>query len=86
MKDSNTSKHKQLVGVVASNKMDKSIVVTVQRLVKHPRYGKYVRRLTRCTAHDQLQQAQIGDTVKIVETRPLSKNKRWRLVEVVRKA
>jgi small subunit ribosomal protein S17 len=74
------------VGRVVSNSMDKSIVVAVERLVKHPLYGRYIRRTTRLMAHDEEQACQKGDVVRIVETRPLSKRKRWRFVEVVRRA
>jgi len=71
------------VGVVSSNKMDKSIVVLVERKVKHPLYGKFVKKSTKFHAHDEKNECSIGDTVKIMETRPISKTKRWRLVEVV---
>jgi small subunit ribosomal protein S17 len=73
------------VGVVSSNKMDKSIVVKVERKVKHPLYGKFVKKSTSFHAHDEKNECSIGDTVKIMETRPISKTKRWRLVEVVEK-
>ncbi len=73
------------VGVVSSNKMDKSIVVLVERKVKHPLYGKFVKKSTKFHAHDEKNECSIGDTVKIMETRPLSKTKRWRLVEVLEK-
>ena len=73
------------VGVVSSNKMDKSIVVLVERKVKHPLYGKFVKKSTKFHAHDEKNECSIGDTVKIMETRPISKNKCWRLVEVVEK-
>jgi len=77
---------KERVGVVVSNKMDKSIVILVERKVKHPLYGKFVKKSTRFMAHDEKNEANIGDTVRIMETRPLSKNKCWRLVEIVEKA
>ena len=73
------------VGVVSSNKMDKSIVVLVERKVKHPLYGKFVKKSTKFHAHDEKNECSIGDTVKIMETRPISKTKRWRLVEVIEK-
>jgi len=73
------------VGVVSSNKMDKSIVVKVERKVKHPLYGKFVKKSTKFHAHDEKNECSIGDTVKIMETRPISKTKRWRLVEVIEK-
>jgi small subunit ribosomal protein S17 len=73
------------VGVVTSNKMAKTIVVAVERKVKHPIYGKFVKKTTRFHAHDEKNECSIGDTVRIMETRPLSKTKRWRLVEVVEK-
>jgi small subunit ribosomal protein S17 len=73
------------VGVVSSNKMDKSIVVKVERKVKHPLYGKFVKKSTKFHAHDEKNECSIGDTVRIMETRPISKTKRWRLVEIVEK-
>lgn len=75
-----------VVGRVVSNKMQKSITVLVERRVKHPLYGKFIRRSTKLHAHDEKNECGIGDTVRIMETRPLSKNKRWRLVEIVEKA
>ena len=72
-------------GVVSSNKMDKTITVVVERKVKHPIYGKFVKKSTKFHAHDEKNECSIGDTVKIMESRPLSKTKRWRLVEVVEK-
>jgi small subunit ribosomal protein S17 len=77
---------KERVGRVVSNKMQKSITVAVDRKVKHPIYGKFINRTTKLMAHDEKNEAGIGDTVRISETRPLSKNKRWRLVEVIEKA
>jgi small subunit ribosomal protein S17 len=77
---------KERVGKVVSNKMDKSITVTVQRKVKHPIYGKFIGKTTKFMAHDEKNECGIGDTVKIMETRPLSKNKRWRLVEIIERA
>ena len=74
------------IGKVVSDKMDKSITLTVDRKVKHPLYGKFVQKTTKLMAHDEKNECGIGDTVKVMETRPLSKNKRWRLVEVVEKA
>ena len=74
------------IGVVVSNKMDKSIVILVERKVKHPKYGKFVKKSTRFMAHDEKNECNIGDTVRIMETRPLSKNKCWRLVEIVERA
>ena len=73
-------------GRVLSNKMDKSISVAVERLVKHPIYGRYIRRTTKLMAHDEEQTCQVGDIVRVVETRPTSKRKRWRFVDVVRRA
>lgn len=73
------------IGKVISNKMDKTIVVAVENHVKHPLYGKIVKRTYKLKAHDENNECQIGDTVKVVETRPLSKDKRWRLVEIVEK-
>ncbi len=77
---------KTRTGLVVSNKMDKSIVVAVERKVKHPIYGKFLKKSTKFMAHDEEQTAGIGDTVRIMETRPLSKDKRWRLVEIVERA
>ena len=77
---------KERIGKVYSNKMDKTITVTVERKVKHPIYGKFLRKTTKFTAHDENNDSGIGDIVKIMETRPLSKNKRWRLVEIIEKA
>ena len=77
---------KERIGVVVSNKMDKSIVIKVERKVKHHLYGKFVKKSTKFMAHDEKNECNIGDTVRIMETRPLSKNKCWRLVEIVEKA
>ncbi|QES90548.1 30S ribosomal protein S17 [Rhizosphaericola mali] len=77
---------KTRIGVVSSNKMTKSITVAVERKVKHPIYGKFLKKTTKFHAHDENNECNIGDTVKIMETRPLSKTKRWRLVEIVEKA
>lgn len=71
--------------MVTSNKMTKTITVAVERKVKHPIYGKFVKKTTKFHAHDEKQEASIGDVVRIMETRPLSKTKRWRLVEIVEK-
>lgn len=76
---------KTRIGVVTSNKMTKTITVAVERKVKHPIYGKFVKKTTKFHAHDEKQEASIGDVVRIMETRPLSKTKRWRLVEIVEK-
>ena len=76
---------KTRIGVVTSNKMTKTITVAVERKVKHPMYGKFVKKTTKFHAHDDKNECSIGDVVKIMETRPLSKTKRWRLVEVVEK-
>ena len=75
-----------LVGVVTRDKMQKTRRVEIQRLVKHPRYSKYIKRRTVCYVHDEGNQSHMGDTVEIMETRPLSKNKKWRLLRVVTKA
>jgi small subunit ribosomal protein S17 len=77
---------KERIGVVTSNKMQKSIVVSVLRKVKHPKYGKFVKKTTKFVAHDENNDCNIGDMVKIMETRPLSKNKNWRLVEIIERA
>ena len=77
---------KERVGVVVSNKMDKTIIVAVERKEKHPLYGKFVKKTTKFVAQDEKNECGIGDTVRIMETRPLSKTKNWRLVEIVEKA
>ncbi|MCB0553492.1 MAG: 30S ribosomal protein S17 [Phaeodactylibacter sp.] len=77
---------KQRVGLVTSNKMDKTIAVSVERRLRHPIYGKYVKKSKKFIAHDENNECNIGDTVRIMETRPLSKLKRWRLVEIVERA
>jgi small subunit ribosomal protein S17 len=77
---------KQRVGVVTSNKMDKTITVSVERKLRHPIYGKFVKQTKKFMAHDEKAECNIGDLVRIMETRPLSKLKRWRLVEVLEKA
>jgi len=77
---------KERIGEVVSNKMNKSITVAVKRKVKHPIYGKFIRKTTKFMAHDEKNECGVGDTVKIMETRPLSKLKRWRVVEVIEKA
>ncbi len=77
---------KTKTGVVSSDKMDKTITVAVERKVKHPIYGKFVKKTTKFHAHDEKNEAKPGDVVRIMETRPLSKTKRWRLVEIVEKA
>lgn len=84
--DKRTSKRKTRTGKVVSNKMQKSIVVAVHRRVQDPVYKKYVTKTTKLMAHDENQEAKIGDLVKIMETRPLSNRKRWRLVEIIEKA
>jgi len=76
---------KEKIGVVVSNKMEKTIVVNVERRVKHPKYGKFVKRSTKFMAEDEKNECNIGDTVRIAETKPLSKNKCWRLVEIIEK-
>ena len=77
---------KERTGVVVSNKMDKSINVLVERKVKHLKYGKFVKKTSKFMAHDEKNECGIGDTVRIMETRPLSKNKCWRLVELIERA
>jgi small subunit ribosomal protein S17 len=77
---------KQREGVVVSNKMTKSIVVAVESKLKHPKYGKFLKQTSRFMAHDEKEECNIGDVVKIMETRPLSKNKCWRLVEIIERA
>ena len=77
---------KTRVGVVTSTKMDKTIVVSIEDRIKHPLYGKVLRRTIKLKAHDENNECNIGDTVKVMETRPLSKDKRWRLVEIIERA
>ena len=77
---------KERTGVVTSNKMDKSITVAIKRKEKHPIYGKFVNKTKKYHAHDEKNECGIGDTVKIMETRPLSKTKRWRLVQIIERA
>ena len=77
---------KERTGLVVSNKMDKSIVVRIERRFKHPIYGKFVKKSEKFVAHDEKNECNIGDTVRIMETRPLSKNKNWRLVEIIERA
>ena len=77
---------RERIGTVVSNSMEKSIVIVVKQKVKHPIYGKFVNKTTRFMAHDEENRCNVGDTVKISETRPLSKNKRWRLVEIIERA
>lgn len=80
------NRRKERVGVVVSNKMDKSITVAVERKMKHPMYGKFMKKTSKFMAHDEKEECNIGDTVRIMETRPLSKNKCWRLVDIIEKA
>jgi small subunit ribosomal protein S17 len=80
------NERKERIGKVVSNKMQKTITVAVDRKVKHPIYGKFVNRTTKFKAHDEANTAGIGDTVRIMETRPISKDKRWRLIEIIEKA
>ena len=77
---------KERIGIVTSDKMNKSIVVAVKRKVKHPKYGKFVKKTSKLVAHDEKNECNEGDTVRIMETRPLSKRKNWRLVEIVERA
>ena len=80
------STRRERVGVVVSNNMEKSIIITVKQKVKHPIYGKFVNKTSRFMAHDEENTCNVGDTVKISETRPLSKSKRWRFVEIIERA
>lgn len=84
--DTGRNERKTRIGLVASNKMDKTISVVIERRLKHPIYGKYVKRSKKLIAHDENNECQIGDLVKIMETRPMSRRKRWRLVTVLEKA
>ena len=77
---------KERVGIITSDKMDKTVVVSVERRVKHPKYGKFVKFTKKFHAHDNENDGHVGDTVRIMETRPLSKSKRWRLVEILERA
>lgn len=77
---------KERIGVVSSNKMEKSIVVSAAKRTKHPMYGKFVLKTKKYVAHDETNDCNVGDTVRIMETRPLSKSKRWRLVEILERA
>ncbi len=81
-----TTRRKVRVGVVVSDKMDKTITVLVTRRMKHPKYGKFITRYKKFMAHDEQNDAHVGDTVRIMETRPLSRHKRWRLVEIIERA
>lgn len=86
MENKARSARKERIGVVVSSKMDKTISVAIQRQIKHPIYGKFIKKTTRLMAHDETNDANEGDTVRIMETRPLSRTKRWRLVEIVERA
>lgn len=86
MSEATRGRRKVAIGIVTSDKMNKTRRVEIPRLVQHPRYGKYIRRRTICYVHDENNESRVGDTVKIMETRPLSKLKRWRLVEIVARA
>ena len=86
MEENRTSSRKVRVGKVVSDKMDKTVVVTVAEHVAHPKYKKIIKRTYRLKAHDEQNECGVGDTVKVMETRPLSKDKRWRVVEIVEKA
>jgi small subunit ribosomal protein S17 len=77
---------KEKIGIVVSNKMQKSITVTVERKIMHEKYHKYLKKTSKFYAHDEKNECGVGDTVRIAETRPISKNKRWRLVEIIEKA
>lgn len=83
---SESKSRKQRIGVVTSNKMDKSIVVAVERKIQHPIYGKFVKKTKKFVAHDEENSCNEGDTVKITESRPLSKRKKWRLLEIIERA
>ena len=84
--ENNRKLRRERVGVVTSNSMDKSMVIVVKQKIKHPIYGKFVNKSSKFMAHDEENSCNVGDTVKISETRPLSKNKRWRLVEIIERA
>lgn len=80
------NKRKVRIGIVVSDKMDKTIVVATEKLIRHPLYGKTIKRTKKFKAHDENNECRVGDIVKIMETRPLSKTKRWRLVEIIKRA
>ena len=80
------NRRKTRVGKVVSDRMDKTLVVSIERLVKHAKYGRYVRRRSKFKVHDEKNECRIGDTVRFMETRPISKDKRWRFVEIVERA
>ena len=82
----NTSNPRTMTGRVVSNKMDRTVTVMVERRVRHPLYGKFIRRSTKVHAHDEENSCRVGDTVKVVECRPISKSKTWRLVEILERA
>ncbi|WP_080238294.1 30S ribosomal protein S17 [Spirosoma rigui] len=84
--ESERNARKERIGRVTSNKMQKTITVAIDRKVKHPMYGKFMNKTKKLTVHDEKNECGIGDTVRVMETRPLSKNKRWRLVEIIEKA
>jgi small subunit ribosomal protein S17 len=83
---SDRNRRKTRVGKVVSDRMNKTIVVSIERLVKHPQYGRYVRRRSKFKVHDEKNECRMGDTVRFMETRPISKDKRWRFVEIVERA
>lgn len=84
--ESERNARKERIGRVTSNKMQKTITVAIDRKVKHPMYGKFMNKTKKLTVHDEKNECGIGDTVRVMETRPLSKNKRWRLIEIIEKA
>ncbi|WP_461051032.1 30S ribosomal protein S17 [Spirosoma arcticum] len=84
--ESGRNARKERIGRVTSNKMQKTITVAIDRKVKHPMYGKFMNKTKKLTVHDEKNECGIGDTVRVMETRPLSKNKRWRLIEIIEKA
>ena len=84
--ESERNARKERIGRVTSNKMQKTITIAIDRKVKHPMYGKFMNKTKKLTVHDEKNECGIGDTVRVMETRPLSKNKRWRLVEIIERA
>lgn len=86
MEEKKRNLRKERIGIVVSDKMEKSVVVAVKSKEKHPIYGKFINKTTKFVAHDEKNDANIGDTVKVMETRPLSKRKNWRLVEILERA
>lgn len=86
MEQQTRNARKERIGVVTSDKMDKTITIAIKRQVKHPIYGKFIKKTSKIMAHDEGNDANVGDTVRVMETRPMSKHKRWRLIEIIERA